>query len=288
VSWNAKSDLRKCLKSLELASTEFETVVVDNASSDGSAEMVAMEFPSVRLIRSETNTGFSGGNNIGLADLDCDYAFLLNSDATVAPGDLDELIAFADATPAAGIIGPRVINPDGSIQYSCRRWPTFEAGMFRNVWLGRLFPNNKPASSYLMQDFDHRSIIDVDWVSGCALFISKDCIKKIGLLDAETFFMYCEDMDWCLSAHKHHFRVVYFPGCEVTHAIGKSSDNAAERMILEHSRSMWKFYQKHREFFATRIPSYLKPLIWPGIWLRAYVRILKRRLTNAGRKDWRK
>ena len=262
--------------------------MVDNASGDGSAEMVASEFPDVKLIALSENTGFSGGNNIALESLDADYALLLNSDATVEPGGLERLLAFADATPDAGIIGPKVINPDGSIQYSCRRWPTFAAGMFRNVWLGRLFPGNKPASDYLMQDFDHASVLDVDWVSGCALLIRKTCLEQIGLLDAETFFMYCEDMDWSLRAHQGNWRVVYFPGCVVTHAIGKSSDNAAERMILEHSRSMWRFWQKHRGFFADKVPGILQPFVWTGIWARAYVRIAKRRLTGAGGRDWRR
>jgi len=284
VSWNAKDDLRECLKSV----AGWETVVVDNASADGSADMVAAEFPAVKLVRLTENTGFSGGNNVALENLDADYALLLNSDATVEPGGLERLLAFADATPKAGIIGPKVVNPDGSIQYSCRRWPTFAAGMFRNVWLGRLFPGNRPASDYLMQDFDHASVLDVDWVSGCALLIRRACVEQLGGLDAETFFMYCEDMDWCLRAHQADWWVVYFPGCVVTHAIGKSSDNAAERMILAHSRSMWRFWQKHRAFFADRVPLLVQPLVWPGIWLRAYVRIAKRRLTGAGRKDWRK
>ena len=284
MSWNAKDDLRECLRSIR----GWETVVVDNASGDGSAELVASEFPDVRLIALTENTGFSGGNNVALEGLDADYALLLNSDATVELGGLERLLAFADATPGAGIIGPKVINPDGSIQYSCRRWPTFAAGMFRNVWLGRLFPGNKPASDYLMQDFDHASVRDVDWVSGCALLIRKKCIDHIGLLDAETFFMYCEDMDWSLRAYQKNWRVVYFPGCVVTHAIGKSSDNAAERMIKEHSRSMWRFWQKHRAFFADKVPAALQPVVWSGIWARAYVRIAKRRLTGVGKRDWRK
>ena len=283
MSWNAKGDLRECLSSVR----GWETVVVDNASADGSAAMVAAEFPEVRLVALTENTGFSGGNNTALEGLDADYALLLNSDATVEPGGLERLVAFADATPDAGIIGPRVINPDGSIQYSCRRWPTFAAGLFRNVWLGKLFPGNRPASDYLMQDFDHDHVLDVDWVSGCALLIRKTCLDQIGPLDAETFFMYCEDMDWCLRAHQSHWRVVFFPGCVVTHAIGRSSDNAAERMIWEHSRSMWRFWQKHRAFFADKVPRALQPLIWSGIWLRAAVRIAKRRVTGVGKRDWR-
>jgi len=283
VSWNAQNDLRACLTSLDEATADpatIEIVVVDNASSDGSADMVEAAFPHVELIRLEENTGFSGGNNRALERLDASYALLLNSDATCAPGALDTLLEWAAANPDVGIVGPKVLNPNGSLQYSCRRFPTFAAGLFRNVYLGRLFPNNKPAADYLMQDFDHGSVTDVDWVSGCAMLVRRDCIEQIGLLDAESFFMYCEDMDWCLRAHEANWRVVYFPDAIVTHAIGRSSDHAADRMILEHSRSMWRFYLKHRAFFQDRVPAALRPFILPGIYLRAYVRIARRRMVN--------
>ena len=283
VSWNARDDLRACLESLRAASVRagvFKTVVADNDSADGSAEMTAAEFPEAKLIRTGANLGFSGGNNRILERLDTDYALLLNSDATVEPGGLDALLDFADAHSDAGVVGPRVVNPDGSIQFSCRRWPTFEAGMYRNVYLGKLFPHNRPAADYLMQDFDHAHTLDVDWVSGAAMLLRRDLLEKIGLLDETAFFMYCEDMDICLSAHEAGSRVVYFPGTTVTHAIGKSSDRIADRMIWEHSRSMWKFYRKHRAFFASRVPALLKPFVYPGIFLRAAVRIGRRRLIN--------
>ncbi len=283
VSWNAREDLVECLRSLRAASARPGSVTVtvaDNDSRDGSPEVVEAEFPEVTLIRTGANLGFSGGNNRVLQRLETDYVLLLNSDATVAAGGLDALVDFADDTPDAGVIGPRVINLDGSIQYSCRRWPTFAAGMFRNVYLGRLFPGNRPASDYLMQDFDHNSVRDVDWVSGCAMLLRKDLLDKIGTLDEATFFMYCEDMDICLRAHEAGSRVVYFPGTVVTHAIGKSSDRAADRMIWEHSRSMWKFYRKHTAFFGGRVLGLLKPFIYPGIFLRAIVRIGRRRLIN--------
>ncbi|MDX1935031.1 MAG: glycosyltransferase family 2 protein [Capsulimonadales bacterium] len=283
VSWNAREDLRRCLTDLKTAVADprtLETVVVDNASADGSADMVAAEFPDVRLVRLTENTGFSGGNNTALEGLTADYAFLLNSDAFCHPGAIDRLVAFADATPEAGFIGPKVLNPDDSIQYSCRRWPTFAAGLFRNVYLGRLFPNNRPAADYLMQDFDHARTIDVDWLSGCALMVRRTCMEKVGRLDGETFFMYCEDMDWCLRGHTAGWRVVYYPEAVVTHMIGRSSDKAADRMILEHSRSMWKFFRKHEVFFRDRVPALLRPLVKPGIYLRAYVRIFRRRYIN--------
>lgn len=283
VSWNAKDDLFNCLQSLRVASARPGTVTVtvaDNDSRDGSPELVEADFPEVTLVRTGANLGFSGGNNVVLKSLEANYVLLLNSDATVEPGGLDALIAFANAHPDAGIVAPKVINPDGTIQYSCRRWPTFAAGMFRNVYLGKLFPGNRPASDYLMQDFDHNTVRDVDWVSGCAMMLRRDLLRRIGNLDEETFFMYCEDMDICLRAHEIGSRVVYFPGTTVTHAIGKSSDRAADRMIWEHSRSMWKFYRKHRAFFAGRVPTLLKPFIYPGIFARAMVRIGRRRLIN--------
>ena len=283
MSWNAKDDLFECLQSLRSASTRPGTVIVtvaDNDSRDGSPELVEADFPEVTLLRTGANLGFSGGNNRVLETLETPYVLLLNSDATVEPGGLDTLVDFADAHPDAGIIAPKVINPDGSIQFSCRRYPTFAAGMFRNVYLGKLFPGNRPASDYLMQDFDHATVRDVDWVSGCAMMLRRDLLKRIGNLDDETFFMYCEDMDICLRAHEVGSRVVYFPGTTVTHAIGKSSDRAADRMIWEHSRSMWKFYRKHRAFFAGRVPGVLKPLVYPAIFLRAIVRIGRRRFIN--------
>lgn len=282
MSWNARDDLRTCLASLPAAAPRhrLETIVVDNASSDGSAEMVAREFPQVCLIRSQTNEGFSGGTNRALAGMDAPYALLLNSDAAPHPGALSALLDFADATADAGIIGPKVVNPDGSLQYSCRRFPTFAAGLFRNVYLGRLFPGNKPAADYLMQDFDHASVREVDWVSGCALLIRRTCLEAIGPLDAQTFFMYCEDIDWCLRARKADWRVVYFPHALVTHVIGRSSDKAAERMIIAHHRSMWRFYQKHRAVFAPQVPLPLRPLVPVGIFLRVAVRIARRRVIN--------
>jgi len=283
VSWNAQDDLRACLNSIHDGTRRPETVetwVVDNASADGSADMVASEFPWVHLIRQATNEGFSGGNNPMLVDLDADYAMLLNSDAVCHPGSLDTLLDWADSQPDAGIIGPKVLNADGTLQFSCRRFPTFAAGLFRNVYLGRLFPNNKPAADYLMQDFDHDSVRDVDWVSGCILLIRRTCLAQIGLLDAKTFFMYCEDMDWCMRAHNADWRVVYYPEAVFTHAIGRSSDHAADRMIIEHHRSMWRMYKKHYTYFGQQVPLLLRPLVPIGLLLRVVVRIARRRLIN--------
>lgn len=283
VSWNAKADLRACLASLADSSTDMsrvEIVVVDNASSDGSADMVRNEYPHVHLRETGANLGFSGGNNVALADNRCDYVFLLNSDAMLPKGGLDTLLEWADVTPDAGLIGPKVINPDGTLQFSCRRWPTPQAGLFRNVYLGKLFPQNQPAADYLMRDFDHASPLDVDWLSGCAMLMRRACLEQVGPLDDKTFFMYCEDMDWSLRVHEAGWRVVYAPVIDVIHKIGGSSDQVAERMIIEHSRAMVRFWKKHKVFFASRTPAWATALVLPWAILRAAVRILKRIITG--------
>jgi hypothetical protein len=190
------------------------------------------------------------------------------------------LLTWADATPDAGLIGPKVINPDGTLQFSCRRWPTPQAGLFRNVYIGKLFPKNQPAADYLMRDFDHASPTDVDWLSGCAMLMRRACLEQVGPLDDKTFFMYCEDMDWSLRVHEAGWRVVYAPVIEVTHKIGGSSDQVAERMIVEHSRAMVRFWRKHRAFFASRTPAWVTALVLPWAILRAAVRILKRIITG--------
>lgn len=283
VNWNAHDDLHTCLFSLGAAcryQNRLSIIVVDNASTDGSQEMVKRDFPSVILLEQQTNLGFSGGNNVALATLTDDYAFLLNSDATVLPGGLDLLLEWADAHPDVGLVGPRVLNPNGTLQFSCRRWPTAAAGLFRNVFLGKVFPKNQPAADYLMRDFDHDSPRDVDWISGCAMLMRGKCLQTVGLLDAETFFMYCEDMDWCLRTHAAGWRVVYAPVTDITHKIGGSSDQVAERMIIEHSRAMVRFSQKHKLFFAANTPPWIAALVLPWAILRACVRIGKRVLSG--------
>ncbi|MFM7189085.1 MAG: glycosyltransferase family 2 protein [Armatimonadota bacterium] len=283
VSWNAKADLRACLASIAGSTAEMsrvEVVVVDNNSSDGSPEMVRTEYPNVQLRETGANLGFSGGNNVALADNHCDYVFLLNSDAMLPKGGLDTLLEWADATPDAGLIGPKVINPDETLQFSCRRWPTPQAGLFRNVYLGKLFPQNQPAADYLMRDFDHASPLDVDWLSGCAMLMRRACLEQVGPLDDKTFFMYCEDMDWSLRVHEAGWRVVYAPVIDVIHKIGGSSDQVAERMIVEHSRAMVRFWRKHKAFFASRTPAWATAMVLPWAILRASVRILKRIITG--------
>jgi len=245
-SWNTAGDLRACLESLRSVADEarFEVIVVDNASSDGSPDMVEKEFPEVRLLAQRSNLGFTGGHNLAFRERQGKHALPLNSDTVVHPGAIAGLLDYLTQNPEVGILGPKLLNPDGSLQFSCRRFPNPVAALFRNTPLGRLFPNNRFSREYLMQDWDHASPREVDWVSGAALLVRGELLDRLGGFD-EGYFMYCEDVDLCKRAWQAGAKVVYLPSAVITHAIGRSTDQAANRMIVRFHRSMLRFYRLH-------------------------------------------
>ena len=163
-NWNTENDLRACLGSIYSRRFKHavEVIVADNASSDRSREMVTGEFPQARLVWHTTNLGFCRGNNRAIPENPGRYVLFLNADTLITDCAFDSLIDFADSQPDAGIIGPKLLNKDGSLQYSCRRFPNLRAGFFRNTPLGRLFPKNRFTQDYLMTDWDHATPRDVD------------------------------------------------------------------------------------------------------------------------------
>ncbi len=285
-SWNTESDLRACLASLEKVRDEaqFEVLVVDNNSEDASPDMVEREFPWVRLFRMARNLGFTGGHNYLLGQRSAPHALLLNSDTIVHPGALSELLGFLRSHPDAGIVGPRLLNPDGSLQFSCRRFPNPVAALFRNTPVGRLFPNNRFTRDYLMQDMPHDQVREVDWVSGAAFLARKELMDKIGYLDP-GFFMFCEDVDWCWRTWKAGSKVFYVPSATITHAIGRSTDKAPNRMIGGFHKSMLRFYAKN---MLPERPILLRPFLYAfaaaSLGARAALFIIKNRIDDMRRK----
>lgn len=285
-SWNTLEDLRACLKSLEAErdSASFEVVVVDNNSEDGSAEMVREEFPWVVLHAMDRNLGFTGGQNLAMRSRRGRHAFLLNSDAVVHPGAIREMLDYIADKPEIGVLGPKVLNPDGSLQFSCRKFPNPVAALFRNTPLGRLFPNNRFTRDYLMADWHHDSPRKVDWVSGCAMLATESFMEKVGLFD-EAYYMFCEDVDWCWRAWEAGFQVVYYPIPVVTHAIGRSTDKAPNRMIGRFHRSMLRFYTKN---VLPRRPVWARPVLWgfaaTALALRAGLFIAKNKVDIVRRR----
>lgn len=245
-SWNTIDDLRACLASLTAIRDEanFEVIVIDNNSEDGSPVMVADEFTWVRLEAMSKNLGFVGGQNHGAAVRKGRHVLPLNSDTVVFPHAIRGLLDYLESHPEVGIVAPKLFNPDGTLQFSCRRFPNPLAALFRNTLLGRLFPNNRFTKEYLMTDFAHDGPKEVDWVSGAALLVRDTLVDEIGLFDPD-FVMFCEDVDLCFQAWKRGKKVIYLPEYHITHAIGRSTDKAPNRMIGRFHRSMYLFYSKN-------------------------------------------
>jgi GT2 family glycosyltransferase len=278
VNWNTFDDTRICLEhiyALPKPKCDIGVWVIDNASTGDDADRIQATFPQVNLIRNPDNRGFSKANNQGIneaVEKGYRYIHLINSDAYIhSPDMFDKIVEFGDNRQDVGIFGTKVLNPDGTLQFSCRRFPTLGAGVFRNTLLGRLFPNNKYAKDYLMGDIDHDKERKVDWVSGCSMVLRGELIEKLGAFD-EQFFMYCEDLDLCRRATDYGSNVWFFPEAVVTHKIGASSDKSAEKMIWEFHKSWLQYVDKH--YPNQPIRHYL---VKCGLWLRAYIRIMNRR-----------
>lgn len=263
VSWNVCKDLEVCLESLRHnADVSYEIIVIDNASSDETLSMLK-NYPEVHVIANETNRGFAAANNQGLQRARGAWLLLLNPDTIVPQGALQALLDFAQAHPEAGIIGPRLLNPDGSLQYSCRRFPTVLAGMFRHTFLGRLFPRAKSMRDYLMCEWAHDEPKEVDWLSGAAMLINRRAYEQIGGLD-EGFYWGSEDVDYCYRMHQAGWKVLYTPQPAIIHKVGRSSDQAIIPTIIRTHRSMQRLYNKHmgRNFLQ-------RTIVGLGIWMRA-------------------
>ncbi|RMG64344.1 MAG: glycosyltransferase family 2 protein [Chloroflexi bacterium] len=251
LNYNTRDLLRDCLHSLcAQVGLRFAACVVDNASTDDSAAMVSSEFPAVALIRNATNAGFSAGNNLGLRHFGfpacgrARYAMLLNPDTVMPPDALRRLVAFADAHPDIGVVGPKLVLTDGSLDKACRRsFPTPEVSFYRFVGLSRLFPRSKRFGRYNMTYLDEDAQADVDSVVGACMMLRAEVIARIGLLD-EQFFMYGEDLDWCLRAKQAGYRVVYYPDVTVHH-VKRAASRASVKAQYEFQRAMWLFYKKH-------------------------------------------
>jgi GT2 family glycosyltransferase len=271
VNWNTRDDLRQALTAIYNSGTKasFEVIVVDNASTDSSVAMLESEFPQVRVISNDANRGFGAAHNQAFNQGTGRYRMPLNPDALVQPGGFDKLIACAESDPKIGVIGPKLLYPDGSLQYSCRRFPSIGAALFRNALFDKLFPKNRFANDYLMRDWDHNSHREVGWVSGAAMLIRGELLDKVGAFD-EQFFMYCEDTDLCFRARQSGYSVYYCPEAVAIHTVGRSSDAVPNRMTLQHHKSMYLYFKKHT---AEQTAWYIRPLVPLGLWMRAFATI---------------
>jgi GT2 family glycosyltransferase len=252
VSWNVSQYLEKCLESLAAAPARrsVEIIVVDNASSDGSAEMVKSHFPNVKLIRSDKNLGFAGANNVAIRQSQGRYVCLVNPDVEVLPGCIDALADFLDQNPTVGNVGPRVLNPDLTMQSTCRRFPTLWNNFCMATGLATAFKNSQLFAGEHMFYFHHDRTLPVDVLVGCLWMMRREALETVGLLD-EDFFMYGEDLDWCWRSWKTGWKVVFFPGAEAVHHRGGSSAAQPIRCAVAQQKSILHYWSKHQSTWAT-------------------------------------
>jgi GT2 family glycosyltransferase len=249
VNWNVKDLLRCCLQSLLGAgqiSPHFtlEIIVVDNASSDSSVEMVRQEFPQVRLIASEQNLGYAGGNNAGAALAQGRYLFLLNPDTVVQPEALSRLIDYMETHPTVGALGPQLLWPDGTIQSSRRRFPGLGTLFWESTLLGQWFPHNRHIQNYHLTSQPANQLQKVDWVVGAAILIRREAWEQVGPID-EAFFMYFEETDWCRRSAAAGWETHYLPTAQVIHYEGKSSEQVVAARTLRFQRSKLRYTRKY-------------------------------------------
>jgi GT2 family glycosyltransferase len=246
VGWNAEHYLELCLESLAKAPPRrsMEVFVVDNASTDGSVEMIEAKFPWVKLIKSSENLGFSRGNNVAIRQCQGRYVALVNPDVIVFPGCLDALADFLDQNPNAGNVGPRVLNPDMSMQSTCRRFPTLWNNFCSATGLSARFKNSRFFAGEHMFYFPHDRTLAVDVLVGCFSMIRREAFDAVGLLD-EGLFMYGDDVDWCRRARNAGWQMVFHPGGQAIHDRGKTTAPYPVRFAVAQQKSVLHYWTKH-------------------------------------------
>ncbi len=253
VTYNSRAVVGRCLDSLARHASDqrYETIVIDNASPDGTADFVASHYPWARLIRRRTNGGLSAAINDGVAASVGTHIMQLNPDTRFEGDVLAPLARYLAEHADVGVVAPKLLNDDGSLQLSCRAFPGYTTALFnRYSLLTKVMPGNRYSRAYLMADFDHDGARDVDWVSGAALMFPRALCDRIGGWDA-GFFIFNEDVDFCRRAHNAGARVVYNPDVAGYHSIG-ASQSASSRLVVARHRSMWRYYRKHLRGNAAR------------------------------------
>jgi len=299
VSYNTRDLLRDCLASVyeSRGDISFQVCVVDNASMDGSADMVRREFPETVLIANSENKGYAHANNLGLRALGWTdretsplrsarppaYALLLNPDTILPPKALAKMVDFISSRPEAGVVGPRLVLPNGALDKACRRsFPSPEVSFYRMFGLSRLFPKHRRFGAYNLTYLDENQEAEVDSVVGAFMMLRSQAILDVGLLD-EAFFMYGEDLDWCYRIKKAGWKVLYNPDCTVLH-YKKASSRYSRKALYEFYRAMLLFYEKH---YAQTTPFWLHWFVIGGVYLQAGLALSADGLKRLFVSQWR-
>ena len=279
VNWNTKELLRDCLSSVYEYAGDigYEIIVIDNASIDGSAEMVKNDFQQVILMENSDNRGFATANNQGMAVAKGRYMLLLNSDTVVLDNAIANIVNFADENPQIAVTGCRVLNPDRTLQRTCFMFPSVLNMLLSSTYLYKLFPKNRFFGREQMTWWNRNDVRQVDVVTGCFMLVRRKAIDQVGMMD-EQFFMYSEETDWCYRFREKNWKVMFAPVGQIIHFGGQSTAQKPVAMIVQLRLSILKFMKKHycrstyliarflvALFFAIRLPVWLaKGLIRPA------------------------
>lgn len=301
VSWNVCDFLRPCLQSIfdHTNGLNVDVIVVDSASDDDTVSMVTSEFPDVTVLAQSENVGFPRGNNIGIAAAKSDLILLLNPDTVVTDHALFDMVAYMLSHPHVGIVGPQLLNSDGTHQSSRRRFPTIATLFFESTWLQSYAPTYVLADYYMWDTVDYLTL-DVDWVSGAAMLTRRRVIDQVGGMD-EAYQMYSEELDWCRRIKAIGWHVTYLPVANIIHHVGKSSRQVVTYRHIHFNRAKLRYARKyHGQLIshllrAMLLISYLcqllielakgivghkRPLRWQRV--RSYAAVLKNGLKPAG------
>jgi N-acetylglucosaminyl-diphospho-decaprenol L-rhamnosyltransferase len=254
VTYNALPWLERCLDAVR----DRDVIVVDNGSTDGTIEVVKAR--GIRLIEQD-NRGMGGGNNAGMRAAEGRWWFLLNSDAWPLDGAIDELVRFGDAHPDAAVVGPKLLNEDGSLQRSVRSEPTLWRLATEYLFIRKLAPRTDLLNPLYAGGFDHTTVREADWLSGAALLVRSDAAREVGLFD-ESFFMFGEEVDWLTRFRRAGWKVYFDPAAEVVHVGGASHGG---RLYVENVRSHLRWFDKHR---GPREAERARRLLLVGVRLR--------------------
>lgn len=262
-SWNVCHELVECLHSIDRnpPSFDYQVIVVDNNSSDDTAEVVKQDFPEVELIINDKNLGFAAANNVGLQKSKGEYILFLNPDTILKPDCLDILIDFMDKNGDVGVCGAKLLNLDGTPQKSIRGIPTFGSALHRHTAYKYLYIFKGMYKKWAMKEHNYDKQMDVDQVMGAALMTRKSIIEQVGPMD-EQFFMYYEEVDLCLRIKRAGWRIVYVPKSKITHIGGCSSGHIPVEKRIMALTSLLKFFKKHRGKYLTGLYSFIfKPAL---------------------------
>lgn len=253
LNYKSPDKTNRCIKSIKDSDTsglKLEIIVVDNYSQDDGDALIRRANNDVMVIESGRNLGMGGGNNLGIASARGKHILILNADTIIKGKAIRVLYDFIEGNKDAGIVGPKLFNADGSLQYSCMRFPKIYTPILRRTILGKIF--KKHVDSFLMKDFDHEEIRQVDWLMGSCLMLKRELIDKLCKVFDDGFFMYFEDIDLCHRAHEAGFKIYYDPEAQVVHDHGRGSAGKpwylapfTNKLAREHIKSWIRYFLKN-------------------------------------------